>query len=72
MKNEATHTKPQNGHLTIGLLENNIGHAVNGEQWLGVTDAAKERSVNLICFAGPSQTERGELRSQLRFQESLI
>jgi len=47
-------------HPTIGYFTSTIGESVSQAMWSGVVDAARGRSVNLICFAGEELSAGGE------------
>ena len=45
-------TNPQNSRPTIGLLTYSIRSPIAQDLWAGVSDAAREQDVNLLCIAG--------------------
>jgi signal transduction histidine kinase/DNA-binding LacI/PurR family transcriptional regulator len=47
-----TYPRPQNARPTIGLIIADVTRPWEQRQWLGVVDTARERDVNLLCFAG--------------------
>jgi PAS domain S-box-containing protein len=49
--NELTDTSLRNSRPTIGLLLGGLSGDFQAILWAGVVDAARERDVNLICFA---------------------
>jgi hypothetical protein len=57
---------------TIGYLAFDIADDVGTAIWTGVTDAAQERDVNLICFVGEKLHNPGGFLAQANVLYSLV
>ena len=70
--NKITHTKQQDVRQTIGLLIANVTRPWERRQWSGVVDAARDRDVNMLCFAGEALRNPSNFSAQRNVLYDLV